>query len=104
NLDSQTSNADPQVEQLLRLNSRLYKYLALMTKLRIGPKGRKQLLPGIKFQKLTETTCKKLTAPLYDFVALMQKNVLHTTLIKDHQGFLFEMKAIRAVAESDSVK
>ncbi|PIA61325.1 hypothetical protein AQUCO_00300695v1, partial [Aquilegia coerulea] len=65
---------DHQAEQLLRLNARFYKHMALMTKLRIAPKGCKQLIPGIKFQKLAEITCKRLTAPLYNFVALMQTN------------------------------
>ncbi|KAF5185291.1 Fanconi anemia group i protein-like protein [Thalictrum thalictroides] len=65
---------DPQAEQLLRLTARFYKHMALMTKLRIAPKSCKQLLPGIKFQKLAEITCKRLTAPLYNFVALMQTN------------------------------
>lgn len=44
-----------------------------MTKLCIAPKGSKQLLPGHKFQKLAETTCRKLTSPLYNFVALVQR-------------------------------
>ncbi|OVA13446.1 Fanconi anemia group I protein [Macleaya cordata] len=65
---------DLHAEQLLRLTARFYKYLALMTKLRIAPKGCKQLLPGPKFEKLAEITCRRLTAPLYNFVALMQKN------------------------------
>ncbi|KAF8387882.1 hypothetical protein HHK36_026544 [Tetracentron sinense] len=65
---------DPQAEQLLRLAARFYKHLARMSKLRIAPKGCKQLLPGPKFQRLAEITCKKLTGPLYNFVALMQRN------------------------------
>ncbi|XP_042516364.1 Fanconi anemia group I protein isoform X2 [Macadamia integrifolia] len=65
---------DPHAEQLLRLAARFYKHLASLTKLRIAPKGSKQLLPGVKFQKLAEITCKKLTGPLYNFVALMQQN------------------------------
>ncbi|XP_043711857.1 Fanconi anemia group I protein isoform X2 [Telopea speciosissima] len=64
---------DPHPEQLLRLAARFYKHLASLTKLRIPPKGSKQLLPGVKFQKLAEITCKKLTGPLYNFVALMQQ-------------------------------
>ena len=46
-----------------------------MSKLRIAPKGCKQVLPGLKFQKLVELTCRQLTAPLYSFVALMQRVV-----------------------------
>lgn len=64
---------DPQAEQFLRLTGRFYKQLALMTKLRIAPKGCRQILPGIKFENLAETTCKKLTAPLYNFMDLRQK-------------------------------
>ncbi|KAJ4968206.1 hypothetical protein NE237_014907 [Protea cynaroides] len=65
---------DPHAEQLLRLAAKFYKLLASLTKLRIAPKGSKQFLPGIKFQMLAEITCRKLTAPLYNFVALMQLN------------------------------
>ncbi|KAL5983704.1 hypothetical protein ACLOJK_017795 [Asimina triloba] len=64
---------DSQAEQFLKLTAKFYKHLACMTKLQIAPKGCKQLLPGQKFQRLAEVTCKKLTAPLYDFVVLMQK-------------------------------
>ncbi|KAF9605443.1 hypothetical protein IFM89_017462 [Coptis chinensis] len=63
---------DPQAEQFLRLTARFYKILALMTKLRIAPRGCKQIIPRIKFQKLVEVTCKRLTAPLYNFVTLIQ--------------------------------
>lgn len=65
---------DTQAEQLIRLTGKFYKHLAQMSKLRISPKGCKQLLPGLKFQKLVEITCKQLTAPLYNFVALVQRN------------------------------
>lgn len=65
--------ADPQAEHLLRLITRFYKHLARMSKLRIAPKGCRQLLPGLKFQKLVELTCRQLTVPLYSFVALMQR-------------------------------
>ncbi|KAI3896837.1 hypothetical protein MKX03_028343 [Papaver bracteatum] len=65
---------DVLAEQFLKLTSRFYKYLALMTKLRIAPKGCKQQLPGAKFEKLAEVTCKSLTVPLYKFMALMQSN------------------------------
>ncbi|ONM01926.1 hypothetical protein ZEAMMB73_Zm00001d031000 [Zea mays] len=34
----------------------------------IAPKGYRQSIPSLKFQKLAEVTCKMLTAPLYDFV------------------------------------
>ncbi|KAK9136852.1 hypothetical protein Sjap_007446 [Stephania japonica] len=65
---------EPQAEQFLRLTARFYKHLSLMTKLRIAPKGFRQALPGLRFEKLAEMTCKRLTAPLYNFVALMQRN------------------------------
>ncbi|KAI3936391.1 hypothetical protein MKW98_000665 [Papaver atlanticum] len=65
---------DVLADQFLKLTSRFYKYLALMTKLRIAPKGCKQQLPGAKFEKLAEVTCKSLTVPLYKFMALMQSN------------------------------
>ncbi|MCL7040151.1 hypothetical protein MKW94_023675, partial [Papaver nudicaule] len=65
---------DVLAEQFLKLTARFYKYLALMAKLRIAPKGCKQLLPGAKFEKLAEVTCRSLTAPLYKFVNLMQNN------------------------------
>ncbi|KAA8548947.1 hypothetical protein F0562_000631 [Nyssa sinensis] len=70
---------DPQAEHLLRLAVRFYKLLARMSKLRIAPKGCKQLLPSLKFQELVETICKHLTAPLYNFVELMQKNQQEST-------------------------
>ncbi|XVF66198.1 hypothetical protein PTKIN_Ptkin10aG0016300 [Pterospermum kingtungense] len=63
---------DSQAEHFLRLTARLYKHLALMSKLRIAPKGHKQGLPSLQFQKLVELTCKQLTVPLYNFVAEMQ--------------------------------
>ncbi|KAL5701318.1 hypothetical protein ACHQM5_026665 [Ranunculus cassubicifolius] len=75
---AQMSLKDPQAEQFLRLTGRFYKHLALMTKLRIAPKGCQQLLPGTKFIKLAETTCKKLTAPLYNFVDVRQKDQQET--------------------------
>ncbi|KAF5452322.1 hypothetical protein F2P56_027331 [Juglans regia] len=64
---------DTQAEHLLKLAARFYKHLAQMSKLRIAPKGCKQLLPSLKFQKLGELTCKQLTVPLYNFVMLVQK-------------------------------
>ncbi|XP_031091549.1 Fanconi anemia group I protein homolog isoform X2 [Ipomoea triloba] len=64
---------DPQAEQLLRLAARFYKNLARISKLQVASKGCKQLLPSLKYQKLVEATCRQLTAPLYNFVANMQK-------------------------------
>ncbi|XP_058083253.1 uncharacterized protein LOC131231163 isoform X2 [Magnolia sinica] len=71
---AEMSLKDPHAEQFLKSTAKFYKHLAHMTKLRIAPKGCKQPLPGQKFQRLAEVTCKKLTAPLYNFVALMQRN------------------------------
>ncbi|EXC03954.1 hypothetical protein L484_007211 [Morus notabilis] len=65
---------DPQAETLLRLAARFYKHLAQMSKLRIAPKGCKQVLPSLKFQKLVEITCRQVTVPLYNFVAEMQRS------------------------------
>lgn len=73
---------DPQAEHFLRLATRLYKHLAQMSKLRIAPKGGKQLLPSLKFQKLVELTCKQLTVPLYNFVAEMQRGQLENASSK----------------------
>ncbi|KAG4129173.1 hypothetical protein ERO13_D09G062000v2 [Gossypium hirsutum] len=64
---------DNQAEHFLRLTTRFYKNLALISKLKIAPKGQKQLLPSLQFQKLVELTCKELTVPLYNFVAEMQQ-------------------------------
>ncbi|XP_031386423.1 Fanconi anemia group I protein isoform X3 [Punica granatum] len=64
---------DTQADHLLRLLARFYKQLAQMSKLKIAPRGCKQLLPGLKFEKLVELTCKQLTVPLYSFMADMQK-------------------------------
>ncbi|KAJ4843074.1 hypothetical protein Tsubulata_042019 [Turnera subulata] len=63
---------DHQAEHLLRLTGKFYRHLAQMSKLRIAPKGCKQLLPSLTFQKLVELTCKELTVPMYNFVAEMQ--------------------------------
>ncbi|KAL5785187.1 hypothetical protein ACOSQ2_007579 [Xanthoceras sorbifolium] len=70
---------DSQAEHLLRLTTRFYKQLAQMSKLRIAPKGCKQLLPSLQFQKLVELTCKQLTVPLYNFVAEMQRGQQENT-------------------------
>ncbi|KAG7533501.1 FANCI solenoid 4 domain [Arabidopsis thaliana x Arabidopsis arenosa] len=64
---------DSQATQFLRLAVRFYKQLAQIVKLRIAPKGCKQILPSLKFQKLVELTCKSLTVPLYPFLSEMQK-------------------------------
>ncbi|XP_024007670.1 Fanconi anemia group I protein homolog isoform X2 [Eutrema salsugineum] len=64
---------DSQAAQFLRLTVRFYKQLAQIVKLRIAPKGCKQNLPSLKFQKLVELTCRSLTVPLYPFLAEMQK-------------------------------
>ncbi|KAK6913754.1 FANCI solenoid 4 domain [Dillenia turbinata] len=55
-----------QAEQLLRLaaSAKFYKHLAQMAKLRIAPKGFKQIIPSQKFHKLAEITCMQFTAPL----------------------------------------
>ncbi|KAK6161092.1 hypothetical protein DH2020_004473 [Rehmannia glutinosa] len=66
--------ADPQAEHLLRLAVKFYKNLARISKLRIAPKGCTQVLPSLKYQRLVEITCRQLTAPIYSFVAQMQKN------------------------------
>ncbi|XVF38742.1 hypothetical protein REPUB_Repub20aG0127800 [Reevesia pubescens] len=64
---------DTEADHFLRSTARFYKHLAQMSKLRIAPKGHKQLLPSLQFQKLVELTCKQLTIPLYNFVAEMQQ-------------------------------
>ncbi|KAL5541884.1 hypothetical protein UlMin_009594 [Ulmus minor] len=73
---------DPQAETLLRLATKFYKHLAQMSKLRIAPKGWKQTLPSLKFQRLVEITCRQLTVPLYNFVAEMQKRQQENTTNK----------------------
>ncbi|KAL6519815.1 hypothetical protein OROMI_032709 [Orobanche minor] len=65
---------DTQAEHLLRIAVKFYKNLARISKLRIAPKGCKQVLPSVKYQRLVEITCRQLTAPIYNFVARMQKN------------------------------
>lgn len=77
--------ADPQAEQLVKLAARFYKNLARMSKLLIASKGVQQPLPSLKYQKLVEITCRQLTAPLYNFVPLMQ-------MVKDLGGLLFKLK------------
>ncbi|XP_071906015.1 uncharacterized protein [Coffea arabica] len=65
---------DPQAEHFLRLSTKLYKDLARMAKLLIAPRGSKQVLPSLKYQKLVEITCRQLTAPLYKFMEQLQKD------------------------------
>ncbi|CAA0817513.1 Unknown protein [Striga hermonthica] len=65
---------DPQAEQLLKMAVKFYKNLARISKLRIAPKGCKQVIPSSNYQRLVEITCRRLTTPIYNFVALMQKN------------------------------
>lgn len=65
--------ADAQAEHLLRLAAKVYKNLSRISKLRIAPRGCKQVLPSLKYQKLVEITCRELTAPLYKFMVQMQK-------------------------------
>ncbi|CAM0873122.1 unnamed protein product [Alopecurus aequalis] len=65
---------DSQAEQFLKLTAKFYKLLARMSKSQIAPKGYKQFIPGLKFQKLAEVTCRMLTAPLYGFVSILQEN------------------------------
>ena len=59
-----------------------------MAKLLIAPRGSKQVLPSLKYQKLVEITCRQLTAPLYKFMEQLQK-VRGTDLVKRlHSEFL----------------
>jgi hypothetical protein len=60
--------SDTQAEHFLKLTVKFYKLLTRMSKSQIAPKGYRQSIPSLKFQKLAEVTCKMLTAPLYDFV------------------------------------
>lgn len=61
-------------EQFLKFATHLYKCLAASTKMCIATKGFIQILPSNRFQKLAEVTCTKLTAPLYLFMAVMQRD------------------------------
>uniref|UniRef100_A0ACD5XKG5 Uncharacterized protein n=1 Tax=Avena sativa TaxID=4498 RepID=A0ACD5XKG5_AVESA len=65
---------DSQAEQFLKLTAKFYKLLARMSKSQIAPKGYKQFIPGLKFQKLAEVTCRMLTAPVYVFVSTLQQH------------------------------
>jgi hypothetical protein len=71
--DFTSAFSDSQAEQFLKLTAKFYKLLASMSKSQIAPKGYKQFIPGLKFQKLAEVTCRMLTAPLYKFVATHQE-------------------------------
>ncbi|CAL9136638.1 unnamed protein product [Musa textilis] len=78
---------DSQAEQLLKMTTRFYKLLAPMTKHQIASKGSKQILPSLKFQKLAEVACIRLTNPLYNFVALVQRNQN-----AQHKGIISKIK------------
>ncbi|KAM3313364.1 hypothetical protein ACQJBY_032769 [Aegilops geniculata] len=65
---------DSQAEQFLKLTAKFYKLLARISKSQIAPKGYKQFIPGLKFQKMAEVTCRMLTAPLYNFVFTLQES------------------------------
>lgn len=73
--------ADAQAEHLLRLAAKVYKNLSRISKLRIAPRGCKQVLPSLKYQKLVEITCRELTAPLYKFMVQMQKVQLFPSIL-----------------------
>ncbi|TVU47095.1 hypothetical protein EJB05_06676 [Eragrostis curvula] len=64
---------DTQADQFLKLSAKFYKLLTRMAKSQIAPKGYAQHIPGSKFQKLAEVTCRMLTAPLYAFVSSDQE-------------------------------
>ncbi|KAI3505106.1 hypothetical protein L1887_27015 [Cichorium endivia] len=80
---------DPQGEHVVRLAAKFYKNLARVSKFVIAPKGCKQILPNLKFQKLVEVTCKQLTGPLYTFVEAMQQKQQETRASK---GILNKIK------------
>lgn len=71
---AQMSSSGALAEHFLKVVVKLYKCLAAATKICIAPKGFKQALPSSKFQLLAEVTCKRLTAPLYTFMAVMQRD------------------------------
>ncbi|CAI9118850.1 OLC1v1020477C2 [Oldenlandia corymbosa var. corymbosa] len=73
---------DPQAEHFLSLAAKLYKDLARVAKLQISPRGCIQALPSLKYQKLVEITCRQLTAPLYKFMDMVQKNQQECTNTK----------------------
>ncbi|KAG2305565.1 hypothetical protein Bca52824_034216 [Brassica carinata] len=82
---------DSQAAQFLRLSVKFYKQLAQIVKQRIAPKGCKQTLPSLKFQKLVELTCKSLTVPLYPFLAEMQKEQ-QETVSSNSKGIINKIK------------
>ncbi|KAG0630407.1 hypothetical protein M758_1G176000 [Ceratodon purpureus] len=61
-------------EHFLKFATHLYKCLAASTKMCIATKGFIQMTPSNRFQKLAEVACTKLTAPLYMFMAVMQRD------------------------------
>ncbi|KAJ1297201.1 hypothetical protein BS78_01G359500 [Paspalum vaginatum] len=71
-----------QAEHFLKLTAKFYKLLTRMSKSQIAPKGYRQSIPSLKFQKLAEVTCRMLTAPLYDFVSSVQENQRALNLAK----------------------
>ncbi|WVZ56879.1 hypothetical protein U9M48_007350 [Paspalum notatum var. saurae] len=71
-----------QAEHFLKLTAKFYKLLTRMSKSQIAPKGYRQSIPSLKFQKLAEVTCRMLTAPLYDFVSSVQENQQAQNLAK----------------------
>ena len=60
-------------DHFLKVTMKLYKCLASAAKGYIAPKGFNQPIPSTIFQMLAERTCKRLTAPLYNFMAVMQR-------------------------------
>ncbi|CAA7058843.1 unnamed protein product [Microthlaspi erraticum] len=82
---------DSQAAQFLRLAVRFYKQLAQIVKQRIAPKGCKQTVPTLKFQKLVELTCKSLTVPLYPFLSEMQKDQ-QETVSSSSKGIINKIK------------
>ena len=76
--------SDSQAEQFLKLTAKFYKLLARMSKSQIAPKGYRQFIPDVKFQKMVEVTCRMLTAPLYNFVFSLQEvsGTINTPLMR----------------------
>ena len=60
-------------DHFLKVTVKLYKCLASAAKASIAPKGFKQHIPSFTFKMLAEKTCKRLTVPLYNFMAVMQR-------------------------------
>jgi hypothetical protein len=70
-----------------------------MSKSQIAPKGYRQFIPGLKFQKMSEVTCRMLTAPLYKFMHSIQDDKAEE---EEHQGSCTPVSA--ASPESDPDK